>query len=117
VIDDWKKTDPGTRKAAEEKMQTDWKKWMSDHSNIFADVGAGVGKTKAVTPDGSLSTHVGYPAAPRASCWASREWPVARRARPYAVRALVRIVGRAAALSALIKILVLIDDRNIATLP
>jgi hypothetical protein len=52
VIDDWKKTDPGTRKAAEEKMQADWKKWMSDHSNIFADVGAGVGKTKAVTQKG-----------------------------------------------------------------
>jgi len=52
VIDDWKKTDPGTRKAAEEKMQTDWKKWMSDHSNIFADVGAGVGKTTAVTQKG-----------------------------------------------------------------
>src|ERR1051326_6299287 len=49
VIADWKKTDPNTRKAAEEKMQADWKKWMSDHANMFADVGAGVGKTKAVT--------------------------------------------------------------------
>ncbi len=33
-------------------MQADWKKWMNDHSNIFADVGAGVGKTKAVTQKG-----------------------------------------------------------------
>ena len=26
VIDDWKKTDPATRKEAEEKMQVEWKK-------------------------------------------------------------------------------------------
>jgi hypothetical protein len=53
VIDDWKKTDPSTRKAAEEKMQSDWKKWMADHASLFADVGAGVGKTKAVTQKGT----------------------------------------------------------------
>jgi hypothetical protein len=56
VITDWKKTDPNTRKAAEEKMQADWKKWMSDHANMFADVGAGVGKTKAVTKGGISDT-------------------------------------------------------------
>jgi hypothetical protein len=53
VIDDWKKTYPSTRKAAEEKMQSDWKKWMADHASLFADVGAGVGKTKAVTQKGT----------------------------------------------------------------
>jgi hypothetical protein len=53
VIDDWKKnTDPEKRKAAEEKMQGDWKKWMSDHAKLFADVGAGVGRTKRVTAQG-----------------------------------------------------------------
>jgi tRNA G46 methylase TrmB len=46
------KTDPDTRKAAEEKMQAEWKKWMNDHANIFADIGAGVGKTKVVTAQG-----------------------------------------------------------------
>jgi hypothetical protein len=33
-------------------MQADWKKWMSDHARIFADVGAGVGKTKRITGQG-----------------------------------------------------------------
>ena len=50
VIAEWKKTDPDTRKAAEEKMRAEWKKWTNDHANIFADVGAGVGKTKVVKP-------------------------------------------------------------------
>jgi hypothetical protein len=40
VIDDWKKTEPGKRKAAEEKMQGEWKKWKSDHAKIFVDNGA-----------------------------------------------------------------------------
>ena len=35
VIDDWKKTEPAKRKEAEEKMQGDWKKWMSDHQTMF----------------------------------------------------------------------------------
>ena len=52
VLEDWKKTDPGTRKAAEEKMQGEWKKWMSDHAKMFADAGAGVGKTKRVSGQG-----------------------------------------------------------------
>jgi hypothetical protein len=52
VIAEWKRTDPDTRKAAEEKMHAEWKKWMNDHANMFADIGAGVGKTKAVTAQG-----------------------------------------------------------------
>jgi hypothetical protein len=53
VLDDWRKTPPEQRKAAEEKMQAEWKKWMSDHAKIFADAGAGVGKTKRVTQQGA----------------------------------------------------------------
>jgi len=53
VIDDWKKTEPKHRKEAEEKMQADWKKWMGDHIKMFADKGAGVGKTKRVTSKGT----------------------------------------------------------------
>src|SRR5664279_2540158 len=53
VIDDWKKTPPEQRKEAEEKMQGDWKKWMGDHSTMFVDRGAGVGKTKRVTANGA----------------------------------------------------------------
>jgi hypothetical protein len=56
VIDEWKKTDPEKRKAAEGKMQGEWKTWMSDHAKIFADNGAGVGKTKRVTAQGSTDT-------------------------------------------------------------
>ena len=53
VIDEWKKTDAKQRKEAEEKMQADWQKWMGAHSKIFADKGAGVGKTKRVTSQGT----------------------------------------------------------------
>jgi hypothetical protein len=53
VIDEWKKTDPEQRKAAEGKMQGEWKKWMSDHAKMFVDKGAGVGKTKSVAARGT----------------------------------------------------------------
>ncbi len=56
VIDDWKKTEPEKRKEAEEKMQGEWKKWMSDHTTMFVDKGAGVGKTKCVTAQGTSDT-------------------------------------------------------------
>lgn len=56
VIDEWKKTDPEKRKAAEQKMQGEWQKWMSDHARMFVDKGAGVGKTKAVTARGTADT-------------------------------------------------------------
>ena len=52
VVDEWKKTEPEKRRQAEEKMQGEWKKWMSDHIKMFADTGAGVGKTKRVTGQG-----------------------------------------------------------------
>ena len=55
VIEDWKKTEPAKRKQAEEKMQAEWKKWMNDHSKMFAD-SAGVGKTKRVTGQGTADT-------------------------------------------------------------
>jgi hypothetical protein len=56
VIDDWKKTEPGKRKEAEAKMQGEWRKWMSDHATMFVDKGAGVGRTKCVTAQGTSDT-------------------------------------------------------------
>jgi hypothetical protein len=56
VIDDWKKTEAKQRKEAEEKMQSEWKQWMGDHTKIFADKEAGVGKTKRVTSQGTKDT-------------------------------------------------------------
>jgi hypothetical protein len=56
VIDDWMKKPVEERKEAEEKMQAEWKKWMSDHMNVFADKGAGVGKTKRVNSQGVSDT-------------------------------------------------------------
>ena len=53
VIDDWKKTEPGQRKEAEAKMQGAWRTWMSDHAPMFVDKGAGVGKTKRITAQGT----------------------------------------------------------------
>jgi hypothetical protein len=52
VIADWMKTPAEKRKEAEEKMMQDWKNWMADHAKLFADKGAGVGKTKRVTAQG-----------------------------------------------------------------
>lgn len=52
VIDDWMKTPAEERKAAEEKMMHDWQTWMGAHAKLFADKGAGVGKTKRVTAQG-----------------------------------------------------------------
>ena len=56
VMEEWQKTDPEKRRAAEEEMQNAWRKWMSDHAKIFADKGAGVGKPKRVTAQGISST-------------------------------------------------------------
>jgi hypothetical protein len=56
VIDEWMKTPAEQRKEAEEKMMRDWRNWMSDHAKLFADKGAGVGKTKRVTAQGVADT-------------------------------------------------------------
>jgi len=48
VVDEWMKTPPEKRKAEEEKMMSDWKKWTSEHASMFADPGAGVGRPKRV---------------------------------------------------------------------
>ena len=56
VIDEWMKTEPETRKREEEKMMGEWKKWMSDHKNVFSDTGSGVGKPKRVTKQGVADT-------------------------------------------------------------
>jgi hypothetical protein len=51
VMADWAKTDPATRKAAEEKMQGDWQRWMGEHAKMITLMEA-AGKTKAVTAAG-----------------------------------------------------------------
>jgi hypothetical protein len=48
VVADWAKTDPATKKAAEQKMQSDWGRWMNDHAKMIT-VTEGAGKTKVVT--------------------------------------------------------------------
>jgi hypothetical protein len=53
VLEEWKKTEPAKKKAAEDKMMQEWKAWMGSHMKIFADPGAGVGKTKRVTAQGA----------------------------------------------------------------
>ena len=52
VIEDWMKTDPETRKPAEDKMRAAWRQWMSDHAKMIVSTDAG-GKTKRVTTDGA----------------------------------------------------------------
>ena len=55
VMGDWAKTDPETRKAAEEKMRGDWQRWMSDHAAMISLTEA-AGKTKAITAAGIEDT-------------------------------------------------------------
>jgi len=51
VMADWAKTDPAIRKAAEEKMQADWQRWMGEHAKMIS-VTQAAGNTKAVTAAG-----------------------------------------------------------------
>ena len=51
VLAGWAKTDPATKKAAEQKMQSDWGRWMGDHAKMIT-VTEGAGKTKVVTSAG-----------------------------------------------------------------
>lgn len=53
VIDEQRKEEPETRKAAEKAMQSEWSAWMSKHRAMFVDIGAGVGKTRKVTSTGT----------------------------------------------------------------
>jgi hypothetical protein len=48
VMAEWAKTDPATKKAAEEKMQAEWGRWMGEHAKLITLTEA-AGKTKAVT--------------------------------------------------------------------
>ncbi len=58
TIEDWMKTDPATRKEAEEKMKTEWNEWMKKNSVSITDT-RGLGKTKAVTAEGVADTKNG----------------------------------------------------------
>ena len=53
VVDEWMKTPPEKRKAEEEKMMNEWKKWTSEHASLFADSGAGAGRPKRVDANGT----------------------------------------------------------------
>lgn len=55
VMADWAKTDPNSRKAAEEKMKAEWQKWMGDHAKMITLTEAG-GKTKRITASGISDT-------------------------------------------------------------
>ena len=51
VIEDWSKTDPDKRKAAEDKMKAEWNRWMNEHASMITATEA-AGKTKRATPHG-----------------------------------------------------------------
>ena len=55
VIAEWMKTDPKTRKEAEEKMQAEWRAWMEKNKQSILETQAG-GKTKRVTDKGTIDT-------------------------------------------------------------
>jgi hypothetical protein len=51
VMADWAKTDPATRKAAEEKVRGEWQRWMADNAEMITIIEA-AGKTQAITAAG-----------------------------------------------------------------
>jgi hypothetical protein len=55
VLAGWAKTDPATKKPAEEKMRAEWDHWMSEHAKMIKLTEA-AGKTKAVTSAGVRDT-------------------------------------------------------------
>ena len=55
VLASWAKTDPETRKPAEEKMRADWNRWMGEHAKMITLTDA-AGKTMAVTASGITDT-------------------------------------------------------------
>ena len=56
TIEEWVKTDPQTKKEAEEKMQGQWRVWMEEHTSMLSGMTAGAGKTKRVTKEGVVDT-------------------------------------------------------------
>ncbi|MDB5189078.1 MAG: YCII-related domain protein [Parcubacteria group bacterium] len=50
-MEEWAKTDPEVRKAAEAKMQSDWQEWATSHKDAV-QMSAGLGKTKVVSSEG-----------------------------------------------------------------
>jgi U3 small nucleolar RNA-associated protein 14 len=55
VVEEWSKTDPDKKKAAEDKMRAEWGEWMRKHAKIINDTRA-CGKTKRVTAGGTSDT-------------------------------------------------------------
>jgi hypothetical protein len=55
VMEEWSKTEPSEKKAAEEKLKGEWNQWMSAHSAMILSTDAG-GKTKRVTSSGVSDT-------------------------------------------------------------
>ncbi len=49
VLDDWRRNPADKRRAAEDKMEQEWRDWTGRHRKMFVDLGAGAGKTKRVT--------------------------------------------------------------------
>ena len=56
VLEAWAKTDPDTRKLAEQKMRGEWQAWMKGNEKHLADKGAGAGRTKRITHEGVSDT-------------------------------------------------------------
>jgi hypothetical protein len=55
VIDDWKATDADARRAAEDKMRTQWDEWMREHGGALTETKP-AGKTKRIAGDGVADT-------------------------------------------------------------
>ncbi|MEJ0053299.1 MAG: hypothetical protein WDN10_01030 [bacterium] len=58
TLEEWAKTDPGTRKATEEKMKAEWQAWMGAHAAQVTET-AGLGSTMRTTKEGTLGTKNG----------------------------------------------------------
>jgi hypothetical protein len=54
IMDQWKRTSPEAKKAAADKMSREIQAWTNGRPTIFADPGAGLGKSKRITSSGAL---------------------------------------------------------------
>ena len=67
VVDEWKQTPADQRKAAEQKMQSEWKQWLGKHKKMFAD------NASAIHAGNLMTLH----------CASMLEQGKAKEARPY----------------------------------
>lgn len=56
VLEEWMNKPKEERKAEEDRMSVEWKKWIKDNEDSIIEAPAGAGKTKTVNQKGIIDT-------------------------------------------------------------